>query len=259
MFAKFTGGRVVRTKTTKIWGVRAHALVRTRGLGSLGYVTEVSLHYTMSGQQRVDPTPSQIDVAVNAMRRLPRLRQISFHWTGIQDDDLQRFAPLSSQIESLYFNEFHGDLTGNGIRHLIGWPRLKELTFLCRSPSTVSFKHLSSLAALTSFSWHGTLDEEAFDSIANCARLVSLRLFGCSFKGKSLARLQSAKRLKNVLLHNCTAHYVGSTTLDGTPIGEPEYQFHSSGGSPPLRAPDGYREWLGKQLPDMEIQEMFTI
>ena len=36
MFARFTGGRVVRTKTTKILAVRAHALVRTRGLGNLG-------------------------------------------------------------------------------------------------------------------------------------------------------------------------------------------------------------------------------
>ena len=115
-------------------------------------VVEVSLHDQRSGRQSVEFSTSQIIKAVEAMSQLPRLRQISFNHTRIRDDQLVHFARLAPQIESLYFNESHNDhLTGDSIRHLASWPRLRELTIHTWFLDAKHLKHLPNLSALKSF------------------------------------------------------------------------------------------------------------
>lgn len=228
-------------------------------------VVEVSLHDQRSGRQSVEFSTSQITQAVEAMSQLSRLRQISFNHTRIHDQQLTHFAPLASRIESLYFNESHNsNLTGDGIRHLASWPRLRELTIHSWFLDATHLKHLPNLPALKSFGWCGSLKAEAFEMIAKCDRLERLSLFSCSFKGSSLLQLRSAKRLKSVFLHNCTAEYSGSWLVKGDQVVEvdptqKDYLFRPSGDRIPLHPPDtSFQEWLGQLLPGIEIQEFFS-
>jgi hypothetical protein len=131
------------------------------------------------------PLPSaHLDAAVAAMRWLPKLKAITFNSTWITDDNFLRLAPLANRIESLYFNEYWGELTGHGIRHLAGWPHLKSLKFHARRLEMKSLTHLAALPALERLRWSGyELDERAFRAIAAYQSLRSLTLFASSFSG----------------------------------------------------------------------------
>lgn len=111
-------------------------------------IVEVRLHDFQVGRKGVAITPAQLDAAVAAMKRLPRLRSVMFGHTRVNDDDLRRLAPLSTRIESLYFNEAWSNLTGAGIQHFAGWPRLHSLSLHLGSPDKAALKHLRALPAL---------------------------------------------------------------------------------------------------------------
>jgi hypothetical protein len=227
-------------------------------------VVEVRLHDYRVGRQSLPLPPSQIDLAVDAMRYLPRLRQVTFNHTQIRDEDLQRFAPLASQVESLYFNEFHGRLTGDGIRYLARWPRLRELTVHGNSLNKASLKYLVDLPALEVFGWgRGNLDETAFAALSQCKQLERLQIFMCWFEGISLAKLQSAKRLKAVTLHNCgpQSAWPGGLLVGDPSSPLPNYQFRpiDEFSEDVLHDPDKqyrkYHDWLDKILPGVKISE----
>ena len=173
-------------------------------------------------------TPEQFDLAVSAMQRLPRLNKISFNYTGIRDEDLQRFAPLGSQIEVLYFNEsFPGRLRGDSIRHLSQWHRLRELSIDCFALDSAFLTHVQKIPALKILRWSHEVDKDGLAAIAKCQHLEQLSFFLCRIDGSSLLVLRSAKRLKRLSFHNCSFQFAGPISVDGVEIEAPRLQKDS--------------------------------
>lgn len=227
-------------------------------------VTDVQLSWAQNGRI-TSPLPlHDLKVAVGAISRLPNLRSIYFAHTGVHDDDLRHLSPLAKQIESLCFNEPWGDLTGEALKHLAGWPRLRELDIF--SPNHLdssTLNYLTALPALESLGWTGSLDDAAFENIARCRRLKTLSLIACTFDGQSLIKLRSATCLKSVALQNCTPEPVGivkTTDELGKLISQsvptsyrfrPMKSFMVFPGSPDAH----YQKWLQSLLPGVTIYE----
>jgi hypothetical protein len=217
-------------------------------------VVEVRLTHYQVGRKVMALTPAQFQQAVKAMRRLSRLRQITFNHTGLRDEDLRCLAPLASRIESLYFNEFFcSEFTGMAVRHLAGWPRLRELMLHSDRLDKASLTHLADLPALETFGWSGdSLDAEAFLAIAACQRLAHLSLHQCSFSGDAFGQLKSAPRLRSILLHNICSEAVQP--------GGPVYKFYRANTKAPGPCPHDDEQnhadlerWLKRMLPNAKV------
>ena len=236
-------------------------------------VVEVNLHTPMVGRTSRALTPVELDKAVAATRRLAQCRRLKFDYTQIRDDDLARLAPLGGQLESLYFNEFHNrTLTGAGLRHLSGWPRLQELSIYVDNLDPGALKAVAKIPHLERLTLgRGQLDADAFAALGTCGQLRELGLFQCAFDGQALARLKSATRLESISLHN-TRGEDGRSTFPGAvptiyldptsiPPSTGTYQFRPlhnfeemlQGRSPPQQKL--YKEWLERTLPGVKVHE----
>lgn len=234
-------------------------------------VEYVQLHHSRDGRIRRPLTPAEIDAAIAAMARLPRLGRIHFAHTEVTDDDLARFAPIAGQIEELYFNEgWRSNLTGAGLEHRAKWPRLASLGMPYGSKDPRAVERLPNFPALATLTWGGgRLDAEGFDAIARCRKLERLTLRACNFQGAAFSRLTTAPRLKQVDLHNTQpAHYARYWSGDGMLLPQDddprnvfEFEPHREGPEDP-NAPafpeKHYREWLEQTLPGIAVSESYS-
>ncbi len=226
---------------------------------------EVALSDLENGGKSVPLPPEQLDMAVQAMRQLPHVRAITFNNTRLPEEELVRLTPLSEQIESIYINDPWEHMTGTGLRHLAGWPRLKDLDLYTGVVGRKSLEYLKELPALEKLCITGELDEAAFEEIAKCERLKNLMLTACSFDGKSLEKLRSAKSLIVLNLHNMTRKTFGVTwttdhatriTTESPPT---HYYFRTAGTlenwEDQRHRDPNYRDWLDHILPGVEIYQ----
>ncbi|HEY2837668.1 MAG TPA: hypothetical protein VGJ26_00855 [Pirellulales bacterium] len=227
----------------------------------------------------LDTPLEKLDEVVDAMRSLPRLRRLTFKDTGVLDDDLARLAPLKHQLEELYFYELpFGKLTGSGLRHLSGWPRLKRLDMGSGNLKAAALSHVADLPALEHLTWSSCpLDAQAFTAICQCGNLRSLTLWGCEFDGDSLIVLKGTRHLERVHLMNMV---VGRQDRGSTQQGASEkFDYHFFAKSSPFDTAnpysatpptgfgtivssfdttrDEFTAWLKRILPGIEVSEFW--
>jgi hypothetical protein len=231
-------------------------------------VTQVNINDHQDAQESFPLPFRDLETAVDAMRRLPSLRSITFNYTRLHDDDLRQLAPLAKQIETLNFNEGWGEMTGKGLKYFAGWPHLHQLHVFGPKLDGSTLTHVPAIPALEALTWTGPLDEAAFENIARCRRLKHLTLNACTFEGKSLIKLRGAFCLASVMLRNCEPEPAGiitTTTKKGDIISvspPTSYNFHAGASeSEFLLAPKfsdrHYQQWLNNLLPGISFDELF--
>jgi hypothetical protein len=227
-------------------------------------VVEATLRHPTVDRTMRALAPDELDRAVAAMRRLPRLRRLEFRSTMICDEDLARLAPLKNQLEELSLNEQRGPFTGAGLKHIQNWPRLRRLDVIAFEFDP---QFLTALAAMPNLEIllcdslaTFDLDADAFRAIGRCKCLRLLYLSGCKFDGAAIVALGESKprSLQTISLLNVSAAPKRRPPGAGTdaPL-EFEFQSASYDASESDEYAKQFKVWLDRKLPGVEIFQSY--
>jgi hypothetical protein len=234
-------------------------------------VVAVHLSHPMDGRRVLPLSTEQLDQGVAAMQRLPHLRTLHIEHTQLRDEDLVQLSPLRNQIELIEIHEsLNSKVTGSGIKHFKGWPRLRNLLVYSGLLDAQPLSGAADIPNLESLTWsHCELNADAFAVIARCQQLRRLGLFQCSFDGHALAELNAAKRLESIMLHNIQGESASnSNDLEELDEHEPQYRFSPSSryidarlsvqGSTNQRSLVS-EKWFRQKLPGVQVYSMTII